>query len=642
MGILDLLKGIKKESGLLPDQQDTAAEMQEASPKPKIGEAQIKQAADILQKYKAGKANLEKRIIDNEQWFKMRHWEQIRKANTADPEPASGWLFNSIMNKHADAMDNYPEPNVLPREAADKTDAKTLSSILPVILEQRQFEQVYSDCWWYKLKTGTGVYGVFWNKNLENGLGDIDIRQLDLLNLFWEPGIRDIQRSRNLFHVDLIDTDILEAQYPETKGKIKASTVQVAKYLYDDTVNTDGKATVVDWYYKQTINGREVVQYCKFAGDMVLYASENDQAFAERGFYDHGQYPFVFDTLFLEEGTPAGFGYIDVMKDCQMYIDKLNQIIMKNAYMSGNPRWLVSQSADLNPEEFSDWSKQMITTNGRLDDTTFRQLQVQPLSSFIVNHLERKIDELKETSGNRDFSQGGTTGGVTAASAIAALQEAGSKPSRDMIKSSYRAFVKICYFIIELIRQFYDEPRCFRITGEAGETEFIDYSNAGIKEQPQEPEFGVDMGSRRPVFDIKVTSQRSSPFSKIAQNELAKEMYGAGFFNPQLTDQALIAMDMMEFEGKDAVVQKVTRLGTMQQTIMQMQEQMAKMMMIIERDYGVGLSMGEGQTEAAPMPRTMENTETVGTNPLGDAYRSGAGNTADTAREKAMTVAEPK
>jgi len=78
------------------------------------------------------------------------------------------------------------------------------------------------------------------------------------------------------------------------------------------------------------------------------------------------------------------------------------------------------------------------------------------------------IEELKETRGNRDFSQGGTTSGVTATSAIAALQEAGSKLSRDMIKGSYHAFTQIACLVIRLIRQFYDEPRAFRILGEQG------------------------------------------------------------------------------------------------------------------------------------------------------------------------------
>ncbi len=72
---------------------------------------------------------------------------------------------------------------------------------------------------------------------------------------------------------------------------------------------------------------------------------------------------------------------------------------------------------------------------------------------------------------------------MTAASAIAALQEAGSKLSRDMIKASYRAFTQVCTPCVELIRQFYDEPPAIPHPGERGAMEFIQYSNAGIRPQ---------------------------------------------------------------------------------------------------------------------------------------------------------------
>ena len=97
-------------------------------------------------------------------------------------------------------MDNYPQVTCLPREESDRSSAEILSQILPVIFERNGFERIYSDAWWYKLKAGTAVYGIFWNPLKSNGLGDIEIKQIDLLNLFWEPGIKDIQKSKNIFH----------------------------------------------------------------------------------------------------------------------------------------------------------------------------------------------------------------------------------------------------------------------------------------------------------------------------------------------------------------------------------------------------------------------------------------------------------
>lgn len=72
---------------------------------PVIGERELRRAADILRRYKQGKQNLERRIIADEDWWKLRQWRQFSdKGNPNDDRPASGWLFNVIMGKHADAV----------------------------------------------------------------------------------------------------------------------------------------------------------------------------------------------------------------------------------------------------------------------------------------------------------------------------------------------------------------------------------------------------------------------------------------------------------------------------------------------------------------------------------------------------------
>lgn len=527
--------------------------------KPLIGENEIGRALEILQKYKAGKAGLESRIIQNEEWWKMRYTSDGKEENF---RRGSAWLFNSIVNKHADAMDNFPEPCILPREQSDVTAAKELSSIIPVILDQNRFDEVYSRVWYDKLKYGTGCYGVFWNPELCGGLGDVEIVPIDLLNLFWESGISDIQKSRNIFHVELWDNDILAEKYPFLREKLSNPTFECSKYLYDDTVDTSGKSAVIDWYYKKNSGGRSVLHYCKFCAGYVLFASENEEGF-EGGFYSHGKYPFFLDSLYPVQGTPCGFGFVDVMKGAQAQIDVLNEAIMKSARMASTVRYFIRNDGSVNEEEFADWSAPLVHVQGsKLGDDSLKQIVVSPLNALYVSIMNNKIEELKETSGNRDFSQGGTTGGITAASAIAALQEAGNKLSRDMINRSYSVYSSIVSLVVELIREFYDTPRFFRILAENGTFEYISYVNSGIARKDQGEAFGVSLGSRLPVFDIKVKAQKQSPFAKVSQNELAKEFFGMGFFSPQLASQALMCMSMMEFEGKDLLMQKVAAMAS--------------------------------------------------------------------------------
>lgn len=568
-----------------------------------IGKEQVQAATQILQKYKEGKANLEKRIVANEQWYKLRHWECLR-GEKQEVEPTSAWLFNSIANKHADAMDNFPAPNILPREEMDKGEAEMLSSIIPVILDQNDFEQTYSDVWSYKLKTGTGVYGVFWDGTKLNGLGDISIKKCDIINLFWESGITDIQKSRNLFHVELVDNDLLIQQYPQLQGKLGNSTLTISEYVFDDSVDTTNKSAVVDWYYKKAAeNGKAVLHYCKYVNDEVLFATENDPKYADRGWYDDGEYPFVFDVLFRVEGTPAGFGYIDVGKSAQEYIDRGNQAIMQNMLSNTKPRHFIRSDGAVKEDEYADMTKDFVHVDGNLGQDSIMPIQGKPLPNIYVEVINNKINELKEVTGNRDISTGGTTSGVTAASAIAAMQEAGSKLSRDNIKASYRAYRKIIIMVIERIRQFYDLPRCFRIVGDNGAVNFIKYSNAGLIAEYQGEEFGIDMGYRIPMFDIEVTAQKSSPYSKMAQNELALQFYGAGFFNPTMAVQALTCLDMMDFDRKEAIMTKIAQNGAAYQAAA-MAAQMA---------MGAGGLPDEEVAESAS--KTAEGNEALGGNP---------------------------
>ena len=546
--------------------------------KPPIGAEEVARAEQILQKYKVGKAALDQRLVDNELWFRMGHWKNYQNPMMeGKPQPSSGWLFNSIANKHADAMDNYPAPNVLPRAPDDEQTARVLSSVLPVVLEQADYEQVYSDTWWRKLKQGTGVKGVFWDPEQRGGVGEITVRPMNLLMLYWEPGVDDIQASPNFFSLSLEDTDQLTERWPQLEGH-STSALEVPHYLHDGGLDTNGKSVVVDWYYKKrNAEGRRVLHYCKFCNGVVLYASENDPEYAGRGFYDHGQYPFVFDPLFVEEDSPAGFGYIDVMKECQTAIDRMNHAMDENVLLSSKQRYVLSDAAGVNEEELADFSRDIVHVVGRLGDDSFRPLQTTGLQGNSLSYRNSRIEELKEISGNRDMTQGGTAGGVTAASAIAALQEAGSKLSRDMLKSAYRAFAKECYLIIDLMRQFYDEVRVFRIIGETGRSEFVHFSGAALRAQALPDVGGVELGSREPIFDIVVSAEKKSTFSRLSQNETAKECYQLGFFAPQNADAALAALEMMDFEGIEKVRQRVRQNGTLAQRLEQLQSQLVQL-----------------------------------------------------------------
>ena len=679
----------------------------------------------VLQKYKAGKQSLERRVIAAENWWKLRNrFEEDKRpgaSSAGDFRAVSGWLHNVIVSKHADAMEAYPEPVILPREPDDRAEAELLSAVVPCILEQNAFERTWSDAMWQKLKTGTAAYRVGWDPDKLGGLGDISIERVDLLNLFWEPGIADIQRSKFVFCTHLEDNDELEEEFPQLRGRLRGNPFTATRFLYDDAVSLDGKSTVVEAYYRRKRAGRTVLHYVKYVGDTVLYSTEEGEedttvgdglcavpqisrltsgdksahilqstchsetspqtgrgnprplsphydhtppqgetdchvarssllamtgnfespapiSAAQNvengaptkqtchcetspqtgrgnprppspsspeggakndppGLYAHGRYPFVLDPLFPVEGSPCGYGFVDLCHNNQTAIDLMRSAIIKNTVVGATPRYFQRIDGSVNEEEFADLGRALVHVSGNLGEDSLRQIGFSPLSGVYMDVLNSSIQELRETSGNTETSTGNISSGVTAASAIAALQEASGKGSRDSTRSSYVAYAQIVELCIELIRQFYGLPRSFRIAGRAGAEEYIRFSNAGLCPRPQ------PFGAALPVFDVKVSAQKRNAYSRLSQNELAMELYRMGIFDEGKEQEALSCLRMMEFDGRDELIGRITASMGLREKLDELQKYKALALAFARRyrpDMAEGLGVAVDPSLGAP------------------------------------------
>lgn len=621
--------------GMAMGQEPKQEPVQEMPVQKKVDEKRLREWMRLLQTYKAGKANLENRVIASENWWKLRNTSEenseVQKNGSKGFVSKSAWLHNVIVNKHADMAEAYPSPNILPREKGDEAEAKMLTAIVPCVMEQTDFEEVYSDAAWAKCKSGTAIYKIVWDGGKLGGLGDISITQVSPLNLFWEPGITDIQKSKAFFQTELVDNEKLKRKYPQLENKLKSNNFLSARFLYDDTVDTSGKSTVVEVYYKQD----GLLHYCQFVGDTVLYASEDDEKWAERGFYDHGLYPYDFDPLYPVEGSPCGYGYIDVCKSPQTEIDMMKTAIVRNTMVACMPRFLSRKDGNINEEELMDLNRAVVHVEGNIDEVSIRQMSTNYLSGNYINVLQSSIEELRETSGNTEVSAGSTSSGVTAASAIAALQEASGKGSRDATKSAYRSYRRIVNMVIELIRQFYDQPRQFRIMGEAGQQEYVMYSNEHLRGQPMGMAFGEELGMRLPVFDIRVEPQKRNAYTKLSQNEMAIQLYQLGVFNPQMADQAAGMLELMDFDGKDTLLQKVRQNGMLLQLAMQA-TQLAMQFAPPELSVGIA-AQAQQMGMAVPVPQASANPEAIG-----GGEDQGESQVTKNARKRAAEASQPE
>ena len=638
--------------------EQTEQPQQSTPTEPHFTPDKVSEVLQILREYKDGKTSVDMKATENQEWWRLRHWNVIQgktEAGKAKVEVGSAWAVNSILNKHADLMDSFPKANVLAREADDEEEAQILSKILPAIEEHTDAEQVYNTAGYDFLIDGTAITSVLWDPMAHDGMGDIKKTNVDIHNVFWQPGIEDIQQSKYFFDVSVADVNDVKMQYPEIADKIGGGKQGfITEYIHDDNINHQNDIEIINCYYKklemrpvlinidpQTVAKhlvpREILHMAIIIGDQCVFCSEDYPEYQD-GFYKHGKYPYVFRKCFPVKDSPCGFGYLDIMKFPQRDIDKLDQAIIKNTMMKAKPRWWVKKNADINKEAFADWDEEIVEVGSGDLGSAVQQMDVDTLPSIVETHLEAKIDELKEISGNRDFSQGSTASGVTAASAIAALQEAGSKLSRDINKAMYRGSREEYYLEIELIRQFYTEPRTFRIDDGTGRYEYMDYSNVNIA--PQDITTPEGTRHKKSIFDLEVSAEKQSPFSRASQNETAKELYQMGLFAPDNATPALVCLDMMEFEGKEKIKQQIQQNDTFMQQFQQMQQ------LIIQLSPEAAVQMGLLDPNQLMMAQRANNGATV-VSEEGSAEDRAAKKTTNTdrldrAREKARSASEVK
>ena len=208
-------------------------------------------------------------------------------------------------------------------------------------------------------------------------------------------------------------------------------------------------------------------------------------------------------------------------------------------------------------------------------------------------------------------------------------------------RASYECYAEVVNLVIELIRQFYDMPRQFRIVGDMGVQKFISFSNEGMQPQPQGLVGSVDMGYRLPVYDIDIVPEKNNAYTRLSNNELALQFFGMGFFNPEITDQALMTLNMMDFDKKDELMQQISANGTMAQMLAQWQQ----LALSLAQKYEPGLVPGlastvTGQPSQAGQPRQMMSQEDMENIELDKGPNKEPKNV-EAARERANTAAQP-
>lgn len=495
----------------------------------------------------SGSQVLRERFRRNDLFYQQRHWELVQGTSAADAaglHPVTPMLFSTIESIHADIMDAIPDATLLGEQAEDAPKAAIMTDLTKYIYNRRRYSRVWREWALSLLVQGTAIQEVLWDKALYGGLGDVNLQNVSVRNFLWNPAVENIQDSEVVFKISFKPREWVESMYPREPGTLPdmggvSGEEEYSSYYPTNRVRDDSKkpAQIVEMWWKEYEKDETSdamlpkVYMAKFCGGRVL------ERHTDVSIYEHGLYPFVVTALTTVEGQLWGLGFPDIYGDLQTTIDRLDQIMIENAEVSAKMKMLVGDGAQVNESELTDWNKDVVHA-ARVGDDVLRWMQPKPLSPYTMQLKVAKQNDIKEESGQNAFVRGDGGKSVTAASAIMALQEAGSKRSRAIISKLYDAFADVTDMVLKLISENYTEERTFTITEPSGKMRNATASAAMTKRADKVP---IE-------FDISVHVQKQVPYKTVYNDEKLIQLLQMGVIPPK------VALQMMQFDRKDEVV----------------------------------------------------------------------------------------
>lgn len=474
-------------------------------------------------------------------------------------------LKSTFNNCIADQMDNMPEALMVP-ETKELTDvADDLTDLVRFILNQNNYELVHRRRVEDFFCTGTAVTQIAWDKDMDHGKGNVAVLRWPIEAFLWDPAAESIQDARALFKVSWHPMSWYEQHYPDKFEEMGSDETVYSDLAVPESQETDQpgdeqKAMLIEYWYRlyDAKKRRYTINVAYLAGGVLLEKAED--------VYSHGMYPFVVDAFTPIEGVPVGEGMVQELVPMMRYINRYASYIDMNLRMASKGRLLVNRNAGIDKEALLDWENDVVEGD-RIDASALQWMQTTPFTGMVTSQMLQLQNDIKQDSGQNQFTRGETAGGVTAASAISALQEAGGKMTRMRTNALNSGFREIVEQVMWLISQFYDQDRVLFVTGrKEGELKEVDASPEHL------------FGRRKsgmippPPYTVQVQVQRRNPLRQQAQNELFMQAYSMSAQAGQVFPLSVL-FELLQVDGKDKILPVLRQTDAITQQMQQMNEQ---------------------------------------------------------------------
>lgn len=393
-------------------------------------------------------------------------------------------LKSTFNNCVADQLDNMPEAALLPERPGLESVAEDMSDVVRFVFNQNGYEELHrkrvEDYF-----VSTALTQIVWDEDMDNGKGNVAIDRWPIEQFLWDPQEPDIQNARALIKFTWHPMSWFAAHYPDKAQYIGSDDAEYDEHSLEGAVSKisgdEDRAMLMEYWYRRydAKKRRYTINVAFFAGGALLENNTN--------VYNHGMYPFVMEPFNYIEGQPVGDGLIDQLAPMMRYVNRYAHYMDENARMSAKNRLLVRKNAQLDMEALADFDQNIIEGQN-IDDESVRWFQSKPLNGMITQQMLQFQTDIKQDSGQSQWTRGETAGGVTAASAISALQEAGGKITREHTLMLNQGFKKIVEQVLWLVCQFYTNRQEQMITGKDGKAREVMMAASHLRGDDAPPE----------------------------------------------------------------------------------------------------------------------------------------------------------
>lgn len=528
-----------------------------------------KKVMGMFERFKKYRSKYDQDWLSNYKFFRGKQWESARPSYRHSE--VINFVFQQIQSMVPILTDKQPRMNFVPTEPQDIELSKILNEIVNYDWNKYGWNMSVIEALYDSHIYGTG-FGYVGGK-VEDGKGKICFESADPFYCFPDPSAKGLQKdyAGNAFiHAEPLDIVELKRKYPKFSKYIKSDLHDLMNGDKTDLGNArftapSDKYTGSDYETNTSKSSDDkALEITAWFRDDEVEESQNEEGnFVQKKKYPQGRKVVVVNNMIMEDlpypyedfvdrfcpyarlqnyVLPRefyGISEIEQLKGPQKIFNKLVSFALDVLTLMGNPIWVVDTTAGIDTDGLTSRPGLIIEKEPNSEVRRVEGVQLQP---FVMSMIDRLQTWFNDISGSSDVSRGQKPEGVTAASAIKALQDSSLTRVRLKARLLDMFLQEVGQMYLSRVFQFYTAPQIFRITNNDKSNEYFKFS---VSEQADEYGNTKKVFKIKPIiqvgneavegdemvmktdgkFDVIVDSGSSLPFAKMEKMDMAFQLF---------------------------------------------------------------------------------------------------------------------